>query len=334
MDQVQLLKDCQSKNMKPIYLFHGEESYYIDLYSKIIEDHVLSDGEKAFNQTIMYGKDSKVSQIVDEAMQFPMMSSHRLIILKEAQDLKNIGDLNSYVENPNPQSILVLCHKNKKIDKRLKLVKNIEKQGIVFESKKLYDNELPKWVVNYTQLHQVNIENEAALMVAELLGNDLNKIANEMDKVFIGHDKSKKLTRADIQESIGLSKEYNVFELQKFIGMKDFVSCIRIVNYMGDNPKNNPLPMLLASLYSYFSKVFIASANMKSGDAAMMKALGLNSPYFLREYKSAASNYPYSKMRPIMNTLKIADLRSKGVDQRNMTESAILKEMIVQIFAA
>ncbi|MCB0692354.1 MAG: DNA polymerase III subunit delta, partial [Saprospiraceae bacterium] len=172
--------------MKPIYLFHGEESYYIDLYSKIIEDHVLSDGEKAFNQTIMYGKDSKVSQIVDEAMQFPMMSSHRLIILKEAQDLKNIGDLNSYVENPNPQSILVLCHKNKKIDKRLKLVKNIEKQGIVFESKKLYDNELPKWVVNYTQLHQVNIENEAALMVAELLGNDLNKIANEMDKVFIG----------------------------------------------------------------------------------------------------------------------------------------------------
>jgi DNA polymerase-3 subunit delta len=323
----------ESKNIKPIYLLHGEESYYIDLYSKMFESGILNEGEQSFNQATFYGKDTKIQQIIDEAIQYPMMASHRVVIIKEAQDLRSIGDLVKYTDNHNPNTVLIINYKTKKIDKRLKLYKSIQKVGEIFESKKLYDNELPKWISQYCTSKGFQIDNQAAIKASEFLGNDLSKIANEFDKLFLNHDVSLKISSEEIHELIGVSKDYNVFELQKTLGQRDFVKSNAIINYMGNNSKSNPLPMVLGSLYNYFSKVFIAAAYSNKPDIELQRALGLSSSYFLRDYKSAANNFPYNKMKTVMSALKNADLQSKGVGQKGMDESDILKELLIKVFS-
>ena len=227
---------------------------------------------------------------------------------------------------------MVLYQKNKKLDKRLKLYKSIQKSGQIFESKKLYDNELPKWINNYCGDQGYVLDNQTAIMIAEFLGNDLSKIVNELDKLFLNHNADKKITLDEIQELIGISKDYNVFELQKAIGMKDFLKSNTIINYMGDNPKNNPLPMVLGSLYNYFNKVFIASAYAQKSDLELQRALGLSSSYFLRDYKSAARNFPIKSMASVMKALKNADLQSKGVGQKGMSDKDVLQELLINIY--
>jgi len=327
-----IIKDIKNKKYSPIYLLHGDESFYIDKISSYIEHHVLNEGEKAFNLAVLYGKDTEFKTVVDEARQFPMMSSHRVIILKEAQDMRSLKNLASYAENPSPQSILVINHKHKKFDARTKLAKAIKANGILFESKKLYDNQVQGWIAQYIADKGYAISPDAALISAEYLGTDLNKIANEMDKVIVNLKDEKTISADLIKEMVGISKDYNVFELQKAIGTLNTEKVFRIVDYFAANPKPNPLVMVLSNLYGYFSKVYIAAYHGKKSDNELKTLLGLPTPYFVKEYRVAAQNFRGQKLIKIFAALKEADLKSKGVGARNMEDKAILRDFMITVF--
>ncbi|NNF35461.1 MAG: DNA polymerase III subunit delta [Saprospiraceae bacterium] len=321
-----ILSNLKSGQYAPIYLLHGEEPYYIDLITEYVEDKVLGEAEKAFNQAVLYGKDVDFKQVVDEARQFPMMATHRVIIIKEAQDMKTLTKLEKYAENPSPQSIVVIAYKHKKIDGRTKLAKNVSKKGILFESKKIYDNQLPGWITDACKSRKVSIDYEASVMLAEYLGTDLSKVSNEINKLLL-NVKSNKITLADVQEQVGISKEYNVFEFQKALGTRNREKAFRIIEYFSDNVKSNPLPLILGNLYNYYSKLYITIHHLKSSDQQIQKLIGLPSPYFVGEYKSAAKNMGFTRIKSAFLALQRADLQSKGVGARSKDSKAILTEL-------
>ena len=325
-----LLSDLKNKQYAPIYLLHGEEPYYIDLITDFIENHVLDDGEKAFNQAVLYGKDVDFKQIVDEARQFPMMASYRVIIVKEAQDMKSLNKLDHYASNPSPQSIVVIAYKHKKVDGRTKLAKNVAQKGVLFESKKIYDNQLPGWITDECKSRKVSIDYEASIMLAEYLGTNLSKVSNEIDKLLL-NIKSNKITLEDVQEQVGISKEYNVFEFQKALGTRDREKAFRIIDYFADNEKNNPLPLILGNLYNYYSKLYTTVHHLRSNERELQRLIGLPSPYFVNEYKTAAKNMGYARIRNAFLALQKADLQSKGVGARSKDNRAILMELGVSL---
>lgn len=327
-----ILKDLKNKKYSPIYLLHGNESYYIDKISDYIEKNVLDDGEKAFNQATLYGKDTDFKTVVDEARQFPMMAPFRVVVIKEAQDMRSLKSLAAYAEKPSPQSIVVINHKHKKFDSRTKLAKAIKANGVLFESKKLYDNQVQGWISNYLSEKGYSIAPDAAMISAEYLGTDLNKIANEMDKVIVNL-KDKETISADlIKEMVGISKDYNVFELQKAIGTLNTEKVFRIVEYFAANPKSNPLVMILSNLFGYFSKVYIAAYHGKKSDNELKTLLGLPTPYFVKDYRTAAQNFKGQRLINIFEALKLADMKSKGVGARNMEPRAILRDFMITVF--
>ena len=321
-----IISELKAKKYAPIYLLHGDEPYYIDMITSFIENNVLSEGEKAFNQAILYGKEIEFKQVVDEARQFPMMAPFRVVIVKEAQDMRTLTKLESYFENPSPQSIVVIAHKHKKVDKRTKFAKNADKNGVVLESKKIYDNQLPGWITDHCKSKKISIEYEASLLLADYLGTDLSKVSNELDKLML-NVKGKTITVDDIQEYVGISKDFNVFELQKAIGNKDTEKIFRILQYFSENEKSHPLPLILGNLYNYFSKLYITIYNLKTPDQKLQKLIGLPTPYFVKEYKSSAKNLGYQKIRTAFLALHKADLESKGVGARNKNAKAILTEL-------
>ena len=325
-----ILKNLKDKSYAPIYLLHGDEAYYIDLITDYIENHVLEDAEKAFNQAVLYGKDVDFKQIVDEARQFPMMAPYRVVIIKEAQDMKTLTKLEKYAENPSPQSIVVIAHKHKKIDGRTKLAKNVSQKGILFESKKIYDNQLPGWITDACKNRKVSIDYEASVMLAEYLGTDLGKVSNEIDKLLL-NVKSNKITLEDVQEQVGISKEYNVFEFQKALGTRDREKAFRIIEYFADNEKSNPLPLILGNLYNYYSKLYITVNNLNASDQQVQKLIGLPSPYFVKEYKLAAKNMGLHRIKASFLALQKADLRSKGVGARSKDNKAVLTELGLEL---
>ena len=327
-----IIKDLKSKKYSPIYLLHGDEPYYIDKISNYIEKNVLNAGEQSFNQAILYGKDTEFKTVVDEARQYPMMASHRVVVIKEAQDMKSLKNLATYAENPSLQSILVINHKYKKFDSRTKLAKAIKAHGVLFESKKLYDNKVPAWITSYLSNKGVKIVPDASMMAAEFLGTDLNKIANEMDKVIVNLEGQKSISADMIKEMVGISKDYNVFELQKAIGTMDTEKVFRIVNYFAANEKANPLVMVLSNLYGYFFKVYTAAYHGKKNDNELKSLLGLPTPYFVKDYRVAAKNFHGQKLINIFDALKVADLKSKGVGARNMTSREVLRDLMIQVF--
>jgi DNA polymerase-3 subunit delta len=327
-----ILKDLKNKKYSPIYLLHGDESYYIDKISSFIEQNVLDEGEKAFNQAVLYGKDTEFKTVVDEARQYPMMASYRVVVLKEAQDMRTLKNLAAYAENPSPQSIVVINHKYKKFDSRTKLAKAIKANGVLFESKKLYDNQVSGWISNYISQKGLTISPDAAMITAEFLGTDLNKIANEMDKVIVNLKEEKNITADLIKEMVGISKDYNVFELQKAIGTMNTEKVFRVVEYFSANPKTNPLVMVLSNLYGYFSKVYIAAYHGKKSDNELKTLLGLPTSYFVKDYRVAAQNFKGQKLINIFEALKQADLKSKGVGARNMEPKAILRDLMISVF--
>lgn len=331
MTYQEIIKNLQNKKYAPLYLLHGDEAFFIDKISQYIEKNVLTDGEKAFNQAVLYGKEIDFKQVVDEARQYPMMASYRVVIVKEAQEMKSLDKLEQYIENPSPQSIVVLCHKHKKLDKRKKFYKKAGSAGIVFESKQLYDNQLPAWISDYLLNFGYKIDYNASMMVAEYLGNDLSKISNELDKLMLNIEKNATIGIEDIQEQIGISKDYNVFELQKAIGSKDVEKIFRIIQYFSENEKAHPLPLVIGNLYSFFSKLYITAFNLKTPDNQLQKLLGLPSPYFVKEYKSAAANLGFEKIKSTFFALKKADLSSKGYGSRNQTSKGTLQELAIDI---
>jgi DNA polymerase-3 subunit delta len=326
-----ILADLRQKKYAPVYLLMGEESFFIDKITDYITNNVLSEADKAFNQTIMYGKDVDAPAVINAVKRFPMMAEHQVIIVKEAQHISNIDDLVYYVEKPLNSTILVLNYKHKSLDKRKKLYKLIQKNGILFESKRLYDDKVPDWITKYLKAKKIEIQPTGALLLTEFLGSDLSKIAMELDKLIITLPQGEKLiTPAHIEENIGISKDFNVIELQKALVKKDHLKVYRIVDHFGQNQKSNPFPVTIAFLYGFFNKVLVYYFLKDKSAGNVASKLKIN-PYFVSEYKRAAAVFPPNKAVPIITYLREYDLKSKGVGALSIPPGELLKELMYKI---
>ena len=334
-----IIKDLKAKKFKPVYLLHGEEPYYIDQVIDYMEANVLTEMEKGFNQTVLYGKDTDMATILNAAKRYPMMSDYQLIIVKEAQDLKWGKDteagikeaayVQNYFENPLQSTILVLGYKYANFDKRKKLYKAMTKSGLIFQSDPVRDYKLAQWIEELVKEKGYKVAPQAAALMAEYLGADLSKIANEVEKLMLNISKENTIDTDHVQKNIGISKEYNVFELQKAIVQRNVLKCNQIVNYFADNPKANPMVMVLASLNSYFSKVLKYHYLTNKQDAA--RELGV-SPFFVKDYEAAARNYDLNRTVYLISLFREYDLKSKGVDSTgNITDGELLKELVFKM---
>ncbi|KGE15700.1 DNA polymerase III subunit delta [Sphingobacterium deserti] len=329
-----ILADIKKRKFSPVYLLHGDESYYIDLITDSLENKVLTDAQKGFDQTILYGKDSTIINIVNAAKRYPMMSDHQLIIIKEAQDLKWKSEeelLLKYLEHLTPSTILVIAYKYGKFDKRKKIYKAFEKAGVVIESAKLYDNKIGEWIVDQFRSADRNIHPQAAAMMADYLGTDLSKIANEIDKLLLNVPKHQEVQALHIEQNIGISKDFNVFELQSALAKRNTVRAIQIVDYFVANPKSNPLPMVIGNLGTYFTKILKYHYLPDKSPQVAAKQLGVHT-FFLKEYEAAARNFNRKKTFSIIHHLSVYDLKTKGMDVGPFTDSGdILRELIFKI---
>jgi DNA polymerase-3 subunit delta len=333
----QIENDIKNNTYSPVYLFMGEEEYYIDYLTKLILNNSLQDDEKDFNLNILYGKDTLISDIISISKQYPVMSERKLVIVKEAQDLSkkdaegnSLDDLINYVNNPLTSTILVLNFKHKSLDKRKAIYKAILKNGLVFESKKLYDNQAQDWIISYLKSFEFNIDKKSTFLITELLGTEINKIANELDKLIVLKGKNKTINQDDIEKYIGISKEFNVFELRKAIGERDLFKCIKIIDYFSKNPKSNPLVVVISLVFDFFIKLFTYHSLSDKSDRSVASALKVN-PYFVKDYSSAARNYSMKSISSKISILREFDLKSKGLGANNTSNSDILKELIFKL---
>ncbi len=327
----QIISEIEKKNYAPVYFLTGEEPYYIDYISDYIEKYVIPEDLKDFNQTILYGRDTNIKELLLLAKAYPMMSDHRVIIVKEAQELGNLEGLESYIDNPLKSNILVFCYKHKKLDQRTKLGKAIALKTVFFDRKKMYDYQLPGWIEDFVAEKGFSITAKAAALVAESLGNDLTKIANEFSKIFINISKGTTINEAIIEENIGISKDFNVFELQKAIIKKDILKANQIINYFEDNPKDHPIQMNLSVLYAFFIKIMIYhQVQDKSNKFLVSSVLGVNA-FFIEDYANASKVYSLSKLAQIIGWLKETDLKSKGIKNNSVSPGDLMKEFIFKV---
>jgi DNA polymerase-3 subunit delta len=345
-----ILLDLKRKIFKPIYFLSGEETYYIDLISDYIEKNVLDESNREFDQDIVYGKDIDLPGVLGLAKQFPMLSEYRVVMVKEAQNIKELnksagGDdddapaknsstasqmFASYIANPQPSTILVFCFKYKSIDKRSAIAKALQKNAVFFEPKKMYDNQVQDWVMSYVKEKGYSISPKAAFLITEFIGNDLSKITNEIGKLLINLKSGAEVSAELIQNNIGISKDFNIFELQDALAKKDVVKANRIVNYFAANEKDNPTVLTISTLYSYFSKLLKFHFLPDKSKFAAAGALGVN-PFFVEGYVKAAANYNTVKLKSIFGWLKECDLKSKGVENSGIENGELLKELVFKI---
>jgi DNA polymerase-3 subunit delta len=327
----QIISDLKNRIFKPVYFLAGEEPYYIDLITEYIQEKVLPEAEKAFNQIILYGDDTNIAAIIDTARRFPMMASHQVLIIKEAQTLKKLDDLIIYLEKPLLSTILVFSYKYKTIDKRTKLFKILESHGVYFESARIRDYLIPAWIERYLIIKGIKTEPSASAMLTEYLGTDLHKIVNELEKLIITLPAGKPvITTTLIEKNIGISKDYNNFELQKAIGEKNVLKANMIVHYFADNPKDNPITLSIASLFGFFSKLLTfhyLTDKTKNNVASVLKV----NPFFVKEYENSASKYNVSKTVQIISLLRTYDLKSKGYGDPGTDPGDLLKELVLRI---
>ncbi len=325
-----IYKDLRNKKYEPFYLLMGEEPFFIDVISDYIEDKVLTEDEKEFNQTVVYGRDTDAASIVSLAKRYPMMSENQVVIVKEAQNIKDLDLLESYAKNPLKSTLLIICHKYKTVDKRKGLYKAVLKNGVVLDSKKLYDDKIPGWILTYVKRHGYIIKEPSAQLLADHLGNDLGKIVNEIKKVFISLPKGGEITPQLIEQNIGISKDFNVFELQKAFTTYNSFKAFQIVKYFSENPKSNPMPVTMALLYTYFLRALQYHFLKDKTPKNVASEIGI-SPFFVRDVQSAASRFPVLKIILIMSYLREYDLKSKGVDSSNTNHGELLKELVYKI---
>lgn len=335
MDSDKIIADIKAGKPSPVYLLHGEEPYYIDVVSDYIEDHVLEEAQRGFDQTVLYGKDTDVSTIVSAAKRYPMMSDYQVIIVKEAQSLdwKNDELLQHYAANPTPTTILVFAYKFGKFDKRKKLYKLIDKAGTILESSKIYDNKVAAWVTDYLGKRERKIHPQAAAMIGEYLGNNLSKVVNELEKLILNVPKDQQITAKEVSDNIGVSKDFNSFELTAALGTRNAFKCFQIVDYFAANPKSNPPPLVFAALNNYFSKILKYHYLPDKNSQSAAKALGVN-PFFVREYEAAARTYTKWKTVQVISYLREYDLKSKGVNASNIEQGELMKELVYKILSA
>ncbi len=323
----------------------GEEPYFIDMISDYIESNVLDESEKEFNQSVLYGRDITAADVIGAAKRFPMMSEHQVIIIKEAQNIKDLvgkekeGDkakdktklpFETYIENPQKSTILVICYKYKTIDKRTSVAKLIDKNAALFDSKKIYDNKVPDWINNYLKGKEYTVGPKASALLTEYLGTNLSKVSNELDKLMINLPPKSEITVEHIQTNIGISKDYNVFELQTAIGSKEVLKANRIINFFSSNEKEHPMVMTITSLYGYFCKMLTYHFLQDKSKASVASALGVH-PFFVGDYEKAAKNFSLGKLKSIFGYLREYDLKSKGVDRGSASEGELLKELVFKI---
>ncbi|MFD1063740.1 DNA polymerase III subunit delta [Winogradskyella litorisediminis] len=333
MDEAKkIVTDIRNGQISPIYFLMGEEAYYIDKISEYIEDNILDESEKGFNQMVLYGRDVAIDDIVSNAKRYPMMAERQVVIVKEAQDLsRHIEKLADYVNNPQPTTVLVINYKYKKIDKRKALYKALKKNGIVLESKKLYDNQVPDWIRRVLAGQGYKITPKAAQMLVEFLGTDLSKIENELNKLKIVLPKGSQITPEAIEENIGISKDFNNFELRKAVGERNMAKAFRIVKYFGDNPKDNPMVVTVSLLFNFFSQLLHYHGLNDKSPRSVASALKVN-PYFVSEYSEAARNFPMKNVSRAVALCREFDVKGKGVGANATPQGDLLKELLVKIF--
>ena len=327
----EIISDLKKRIFKPVYFLAGEEPYYIDLITEYIQEKVLPEDEKAFNQIILYGEDTNIAAIIDTARRFPMMSSHQVLIIKEAQALKKLEELIIYLEKPLLSTILVFSYKYKTIDKRTKLHKILESHGVYFESPRIRDYLIPAWIERYLMNKGIKADPTASAMLTEYLGTDLHKIVNELDKLIITLPPGEpQITTALIEKNIGISKDYNNFELQKAIGEKNILKANMIIHYFADNPKDNPITFSIASLFGFFSKLLTFHYLTDKSKNNVASVLKIN-PYFVKEYENSASKYNVAKTVQIISLLRTYDMKSKGYGDPGTEPGDLLKELVFRI---
>lgn len=326
----QLRTSIRKKEFQPIYFLHGKEDYFIDEITKLIETKVLTESEKAFNQTVLYGKESDHLAVVDSARRYPMMASHQVVILKEAQEMRSLKELKSYIEKPLDTTILLICHKHKKFNFNSKFGKALKQKAVIFESKPLYDNQVPDWISKWLKGRKLSITPPAAQLLAEYLGTDLSKLSNELEKLVLNLPEGTEVNPKHVEDNIGISKDYNVFELQRALGQGDVLKANRIVQYFASNPRKNPLPVVVGSLYNYFSKIYLYHYAKNLPETELLSILQLRSAYFLKEYRASARFFTPNRVKKAISTLRTYDLKSKGIDYNSTgkQDGDLLKEMV------
>ena len=328
----EIARDLKNRIYKPVYYLMGEESYYIDRISEYIAQTVLNENEKEFNQTILYGADTDIATIINAAKRYPMMSKYQVVIVKEAQGVKNIDELSYYLQKPLESTILVLCHKHGVLDRRKKLAAEIEKVGVLFESKKIKDAQLTGFITSYLKRKSIEIEPKASEMMAEFVCTDLSRMAGELEKLIITLPKGqKRITPEQIEQNIGISKDYNNYELRNALIIKDVFKANQIIKYFEENPKTNPLQMTLSVLFNFFSNLMLAYYAPEKSEQGIAAQLGLKSPWQSKDYLAAMRKYSGVKVMQIIGEIRYCDAKSKGVGNSSLGDGELLRELVYKI---
>lgn len=325
-------KEIKQGQFRPIYLLMGDEAYFIDALTELLSESVLTEEEKDFNLQTFYGVDADVNEVITAARRFPMMAQRQLVILKEAQNLDKIELLEVYARNPMHSTVLLITYKHGTVDRRKAWVKSIDKVGVLFESKKLYENQIPSFITSWFKERSIGIDAKSAQMLTDHVGNDISKLIPELQKLEISLDNNaRRITSELIEKNVGISKDFNNFELQRAIINKDIASANRIVNYFGMNPKDHPLIVTVSVLFNYFSNLLECYWLPRKDEQSIMRALNLRSAFFVRDYVTGIRNYNVRKVMDIISDLRTFDARSKGMDNISASQGDLLKELVYRI---
>ena len=327
-----ILKELRAKQYRPVYYLMGEEPYYIDLIADYITDNILTETEKEFNLTVVYGADVDIATVINAAKRYPMMSEHQVVVVKEAQNIRNMEELSYYLQKPLLSTILVICHKHGVLDRRKKLAAEIEKTGVLFESKKVKDAQLPAFITSYMKRKGIDVEPKATAMLADFVGADLSRLTGELEKLIItlpkGHTR---VTPEQIEKNIGISKDYNNFELRSALVEKDVLKANKIIKYFEENPKTNPIQMTLSLLFGFFSNLMLAYYAPEKSEQGIANMLGLRTPWLAKDYLAAMRRYNGVKTMQIIGEIRYADAKSKGVGNPSLSDGDILRELVFKI---
>ena len=327
-----IIADWKKGSYKPVYWLEGEEEYFIDKVMKYAESNILNESETAFNLSVFYGKDADWAAVINACRRYPMFAERQVVLLKEAQQMRDIEKLEAYIENPLISTIFVVSYKEKKVDGRTRLAKLLKEKGVVLTTKKLYDNQLPDWTEELVQSKELSISQKALLLLVDHIGNDLSRIENEIDKISINLGKRKDITETDVEQYVGVSKDFNVFELQAALATKNLSKAIQIIQYFEANPKAGPIQLIFPSLYAFFSKVFMIYGLNTRDEKTIATSLGIN-PFFIKDYLRTTGVYTYADVENLLLLLSDYNLKSIGINNSGVTDASLLKEMVVKMIA-
>lgn len=328
-----IISEWKKNSFKPVYWLEGEEEYYIDKAVDYAEHHILPESEASFNLTVFYGRDANWADVINACRRYPMFAERQVVILKEAQQMRDVEKLEAYVDNPLHSTVFVVSYKDKKVDGRTSFAKTLKAKAVLVTTRKMYDSKLPEWTQELVESRGLTISAKGLALLVDHIGNDLSRIENEIDKLSVNLGKRKGITEEDIEEFIGVSKDFNVFELQAALAKKDLPKAVRIIRYFEANPKSAPIQLVLPSLYSFFSKVFMVFGAGSHDEKSVAAALGIN-PYFIKDYMQAANLYKFEGVEKILLLLHTYNLKSVGVNDAGTEDASLMKEMVVKMMTA